>query len=114
MHWFCAFVYIALTLIVQLEDAHAPLRRGAIVDGQRVGGTADHLSFHQQRVIGQDQQGASLICASDRQLFTLREIHTLHLSTQARRWNERQIPPTLPSALKMDHSSFCLGSFRFI
>lgn len=108
-------MYIALTLIVQLEDAHAPLRRGAVVDGQRVGGTADHLSFHQQRVIGQDQQGASLICASDGQLFTLREIHTLHLSTQARRrWNERQIPPTLPSALKMYHSSYSLGSFLFI
>lgn len=54
-----------LTLVVQLEDTHAPLGCGAIVDRHSVGRTADHLPFNEERVIGQYQQGASLVCASD-------------------------------------------------
>lgn len=75
----------ALTLIVQLEHAHASLRRGAVEDGQSVGGTADHLTFHQQSVIGQDEQGASFVCAPDGQLLALRQVHTLHLKTHTGR-----------------------------
>ena len=71
-----------LTLIVQLEDAHAAIRHGAVVDRQSVGGAADHLTLHQQRVIGQDQQGATFICAPDGQLLALRQVHALHLNTR--------------------------------
>lgn len=71
-----------LTLIVQLEDAHAAVRHGAVVDRQSVGGAADHLTLHQQRVIGQHQQGATFVRAPDGQLLALRQVHTLHLNTQ--------------------------------
>ena len=60
-----------LTLIVQLEDAHASLWCGAVEHGQSVGGAADHLTFDQQGVIGQDQQGASFIRTPDGQLLAL-------------------------------------------
>lgn len=71
-----------LTLIVQLEDAHASLQCRAVVDGQSVGGTADHLTLDQQRVVGEDQQGAAFVRAPDGQLLALREVHTLHLNTR--------------------------------
>lgn len=64
----CAY---GLTLVVQLEDAHVALWRGAVVDGQSVGGTADHLTFNQQCVIGQDHQGTLFICTPDGQQLTL-------------------------------------------
>lgn len=67
---------------MQLKETQASFRCGTVVDRQSVGRTADHLSFNQQRVIGQDQQSASLVCASDWQLFALGEIHALHLWTQ--------------------------------
>lgn len=73
---------VSLTLVVQLEDARAGLRRRAVVDGQGVGGAADHLTLHQQRVIGQDQQGAALVGAPDGQLLAVREVHALHLQEQ--------------------------------
>ena len=60
-----------LTLVVQLEEAHAALRGRAVVDGQLIGRAADHLTLHQQRVIGQNQQGAALVCSADRQQLTL-------------------------------------------
>lgn len=60
-----------LTLVVQLEDANDSLWRGAVVDRQSVGGTADHLTFNQQSVIGQDHQGPVFICTPDRQLLTV-------------------------------------------
>lgn len=77
----CTYTSV-LTLIVQLEDAHASLRSGAVVDGQSVGGTTDHLTFNQECVISQDQQGTPFICPPDRQLLAIREVHTLHLHTQ--------------------------------
>ncbi|XP_034752905.1 seizure 6-like protein [Etheostoma cragini] len=74
---------------VQLEDAHAQVRCRPVVDGQGVGGTADHLTLHQQRVIGQDQHGASFIGTPDGQLLALRQVHTLHLNTQGdTKWDD--------------------------
>lgn len=70
-----------LTLVMQLKDAHVALWWGAVVDGQSVGGTADHLTFHQQGVIGQDHQGALFVCTPDGQQLTLWQVHTLHLNT---------------------------------
>ncbi|TNN31486.1 hypothetical protein EYF80_058362 [Liparis tanakae] len=64
------------------ELEHAPpagLRRRAVPDRQRVGGRADHLTLHQQRVVGQHQQGAARIHAADGQLLALRQVHALHL-----------------------------------
>lgn len=70
-----------LTLVVELEDAYVALWRGAVVDGQSVGGTADHLTFDQQRVIGQDHQGSLFVCTPDRQQLTLWQVHALNLNT---------------------------------
>lgn len=56
---------------MQLEDAHVALWRGVVVDGQSVGGTADHLTFNQQGVIGQDHQGTLLIRTPDGQQLPL-------------------------------------------
>lgn len=70
----CTNVHIRVhgpTLVVQLEDAHVALWRGAVVDRQSVGGTADHLTLHQQCVIGQDHQGPLFICTPDGQQLTL-------------------------------------------
>lgn len=74
-----------LTLVVQLEQARAPVRRRAVVNGQRVGGAADHLTLHQQRVIGQNQRGTPLVHASDGQLLAVGQVHALHLETQTDR-----------------------------
>lgn len=81
LQFVCTHTERGLTLVVQLEDAHASLRRGAVEDGQRVGGTADHLTFDQQRLVGQDQQGPPVVHAPDRQLLALRQVHILHLNT---------------------------------
>lgn len=70
-----------LTLVVELEDAYVALWCGAVVDGQSVGGTADHLTFDQQRVIGQDHQGSLFICTPDRQQLTIWQVHALNLNT---------------------------------
>lgn len=64
---------------MQLEDAHASIWCGAVVDRQRVGGTANHLAFNQQGLVSQNQQGSSLTNTPDRQLLALRQVHTLHL-----------------------------------
>lgn len=60
-----------LTLVVQLEDAQTSLWSRPVVDRQRVGGAADHLTFHQQCVIGQNQRRALLVQASDGQLLAV-------------------------------------------
>lgn len=78
----CAYAAWRLTLVVQLEEAQAPLWCRAVVDRQRVGGTADHLTFHQQRVVGQNQRGALIVHAPDGQLLAVRQVHVLHLGTQ--------------------------------
>lgn len=70
-----------LTLIVQLEDTHASLQSRAVVDRESVSGTADHLTFNKQCMVGQDQQRTVFINTCDRQLFSIWKVHALHLET---------------------------------
>lgn len=64
---------------MQLEHADSSLWRRAVEHGQRVGWTADHLTFHQKRLIGQYEQGSAFIYTSDWQLLALWQVDTFDL-----------------------------------
>lgn len=64
---------------MQLKHADSSLWRWTVEHGQRVGWTADHLTFHQKRLIGQYEQGSAFIYPSDWQLLSLWQVDTFDL-----------------------------------
>ncbi len=64
---------------MQLKHADSSLWRRAVEHRQRVGRTADHLTFHQKRLIGQHQQGPAFIHPSDWQLLAFWQVDTFDL-----------------------------------
>lgn len=71
---------------MQLEVAQPVFLEGAKVDGDGVGGAADHLALHQERLVGQDGEGGA-VHGPDGEQLPLRQVHALHLSDREKHLN---------------------------
>lgn len=68
-----------LTLVMKLKHADGSLWRRAVEHRDGIGWTADHLTFHQECLIGKNKQSSAFIHPSDWQLLALWQVDTFHL-----------------------------------